>query len=381
MEFANKTIEELEARKLAIASEMDAEGADLDALTDEVRRINAEMETRKAAEAKKAEIRKAVAAGKGHVIESAPKTERKSNEEIRSSEAYINAFANYIKTGNDKECRSLLTENVSGQLPVPTFLDNIIRTAWEKDDILSRVRRTDIRGNLRVPFELSASDAYVHTEGTTAVTEESLTFGVVTMTPANIKKWIKISDEAVAMGGETFLRYIYDELTYKIIKKLASLVIADVTGSPTSSDADEVGVPQVTLAPSVTTIPTAVANLSDEASDVVVIMNRLTEVEFISAYAAGNFAVDPFAGLRKVYTSALPAYSAAVAGSGIYAIVGDLRGCQVNFPEGDDVIIKWDDLSLAESDLVKVVGRIYAAHDVTGPGMLVNIVKPSAVTT
>lgn len=381
MEFANKTIEELEARKLAIASEMDAEGADLDALTDEVRRINAEMETRKAAEAKKAEIRKAVAAGKGQVIESAPKTERKSNEEIRSSEAYINAFANYIKTGNDKECRSLLTENVSGQLPVPTFLDNIIRTAWEKDDILSRVRRTDIRGNLRVPFELSASDAYVHTEGTTAVTEESLTFGVVTMTPANIKKWIKISDEAVAMGGETFLRYIYDELTYKIIKKLASLVIADVTGSPTSSDADEVGVPQVTLAPSVTTIPTAVANLSDEASDVVVIMNRLTEVEFISAYAAGNFAVDPFAGLRKVYTSALPAYSAAVAGSGIYAVVGDLRGCQVNFPEGDDVIIKWDDLSLAESDLVKVVGRIYAAHDVTGPGMLVNIVKPSAVTT
>ena len=381
MEFANKTIEELEARKLAIASEMDAEGADLDALTDEVRRINAEMETRKAAEAKKAEIRKAVAAGKGQVIESAPKTERKSNDEIRSSEAYINAFANYIKTGNDKECRSLLTENVSGQLPVPTFLDNIIRTAWEKDDILSRVRRTDIRGNLRVPFELSASDAYVHTEGTTAVTEESLTFGVVTMTPANIKKWIKISDEAVAMGGETFLRYIYDELTYKIIKKLASLVIADVTGSPASSDADEVGVAQVTLAPSVTTIPTAVANLSDEASDVVVIMNRLTEVEFIKAHAAGNFAVDPFAGLRKVYTSALPAYSAATAGSGIYAIVGDLRGCQVNFPEGDDVIIKWDDLSLAESDLVKVVGRIYAAHDVTGPGMLVNIIKPSAVTT
>ena len=113
----------------------------------------------------------------------------------------------------------------------------------------------------------------------------------------------------------------------------------------------------------------------------VVIMNRLTEVEFISAYAAGNFAVDPFAGLRKVYTSALPSYSTAEAGTGVYAIVGDLRGCQVNFPEGDDVIIKWDDLSLAESDLVKVVGRIYAAHDVTGPGMLVNIIKPSAVTT
>lgn len=380
MEFANKTVEELEARKLAIASEMDAEGADLDALTDEVRRINAEMETRKAAEAKKAEIRKAVAAGKGQVIESAPKTERKSNEEIRSSEAYINAFANYIKTGNDKECRSLLTENVSGQLPVPTFLDNIIRTAWEKDGILSRVRRTDIRGNLRVPFELSASDAYVHTEGTTAVTEESLTFGVVTMTPANIKKWIKISDEAVAMGGETFLRYIYDELTYKIIKKLASLVIADVTGSPSASDADEVGVPQVSLIPSVNTFAAASAYLSDEAENLCIVLNRLTEAAFLDAVTAGNFAQDPWAGLPRVYTSALPAYSTASADA-VYAIVGDLRGCQVNFPEGDDVIIKWDDLSLAESDLVKVVGRIYAAHDVTGPGMLVNILKPSAVTT
>lgn len=380
MEFKDMTIEQMETRKAAIAEEMNAEGADLDALTDEVRRINAEVETRKAAEAKREEIRKAVASGMGQTKETAPAS-KMTNEEVRNSAEYINAFADYIKTGDDRECRSLLTENVSGQLPVPKFIDGIIRTAWENESILSRVRKTYIKGNLRVPFELSADGAYVHTEGTTAVTEESLTFGIVDMVPANIKKWIKISDEAVAMGGEPFLRYIYDELTYQILKKLSALVIADITGSPSSSDDDEVGVKQVTLAPSVTTIPTAVANLSDEASNLVVIMNRLTEVEFISAYAAGNFAVDPFAGLTRLYTSALPSYSSASAGSGVYAIVGDLRGAQINFPEGDDVIIKWDELSLAEFDLVKVVGRIYAAHDVTGPGMLVNVIKPNAVTT
>lgn len=380
MEFKDMTIEQMETRKAAIAEEMNAENADLDALADEVRRINAEIETRKAAEAKREEIRKAVASGMGQTKETAPAA-KMTNEEVRNSAEYINAFADYIKTGDDRECRSLLTENVSGQLPVPKFIDGIIRTAWENESILSRVRKTYIKGNLRVPFELSADGAYVHTEGTTAVTEESLTFGIVDMVPANIKKWIKISDEAVAMGGEPFLRYIYDELTYQILKKLSALVIADITGSPSSSDDDEVGVKQVTLAPSVTTIPTAVANLSDEASNLVVIMNRLTEVEFISAYAAGNFAVDPFAGLTRLYTSALPSYSTASAGSGVYAIVGDLRGAQINFPEGDDVIIKWDELSLAEFDLVKVVGRIYAAHDVTGPGMLVNIIKPNAVTT
>lgn len=379
MEIKNMTVDQIEARKAEIAKELETEGADLDKLQEEVKSLNAELEARKAAEAKKAEIRKAVAAGAGQTVAAAPAAADKPVE-VRNSPAYIEAYANYIKTGSDREARALLTENVSGTLPVPEFIDSIIRTAWERDGIVSRVRRTFIRGNLRVPFELSATGAWVHTEGTTAVTEETLTLGIVEMRPATIKKWISISDEAMAMGGEAFLRYVYDEIAYQIVKKLASLIVADITGSPTSSDDDEVGVPKVTLAPSTTTIATAAANLSDEARDVVIIMNRLTEAAFIEAYAAGKFAVDPFAGLTKVYTSALPAYSSADA-SAVYAIVGDLRGVQVNYPEGDDVAIKFDDLSLAEKDLVKIVGRQYAAHDVTGPGMLVNIAKPAAVTT
>lgn len=379
MELKNKTVEELEARKAEILTEMTADDADTKALKEEMRAIVDELEARKAKAAEREEIRRMVANGAGQVVATAqPAAE--NPVEVRNSPAYIEAYARYIKTGDDREARALLTENVSGTLPVPEFIDGIIRTAWERDGIVSRVRRTYFRGNLRVPFELSATGAWVHTEGTTAVTEETLTLGIVEMRPATIKKWITISDEAMAMGGEAFLQYIYDELAYQIVKKLAELIVADITGSPTSSDADEVGVPKVTLAPSTTTIATAAANLSDEARDVVIIMNRLTEAAFIEAYAAGNFAVDPFAGLPRVYTSALPAYSAADAAA-VYAIVGDLRGVQVNYPEGDGVAIKYDDLSLAEKDLVKIVGRQYAAHDVTGPGMLVNIAKPAAVTT
>jgi len=380
MEVKDMTVEQLEARKAEIIDLLDAEDADLDAIEAEVRSIKEELESRKNAEAQREEIRKAVAAGAGEVKEHFEEEQRMSNMEIRNSAEYVEAFANYIKTGSDKECRALLTENVSGALPVPEFVDSIIHTAWENDEILSRVRRVYIRGNLKVGFERSADAAWVHTEGTTAVTEESLLLGIVTMIPANIKKWIRISDEAVAMGGEAFLRYVYDELTYQIMKKLAALVIADIVNSPSSSDEDEVGVPVVNAAPSVTAIPTAAANLSDEARNVVVIMNRLSEVAFLTAAAAGNFAIDPFAGLTKIYTSALPAYATA-SDNAPYAIVGDLSGCTVNFPEGDGVVIKWDDLSEAEADLVKVVGRIYAAHDVTGPGKLAKITKPAAVTT
>ena len=381
MEVKDMTVEQMEARKAELSEMLDAPDADLDAIEAEVRSIKDELEARKAAEAQREEIRKAVAAGAGAVVTEIKEDQKMTNNEIRNSAEYINAFANYIKTGRPDECRALLTENVSGALPVPAFVDSIIHTAWENDELLSRVRRVFIRGNLKVAFERSATEAYAHTEGTTAVTEETLTLGIVTMIPQNIKKWIRISDEAVAMGGETFLRYIYDELTYQIIKKLAALVVTDITGSPTSSDDDEVGVPAVTAAPSVTAIPTAAANLSDEANNICVIMNRLTEVEFLSAQASGNFAIDPFAGLPRVYTSALPSYATATAGSGVYAIVGDLSGVTVNFPEGDGVIIKYDEMSEAEADLVKVVGRVYAAHDVTGPGKLVKLVKPSAVTT
>lgn len=372
------TIFDIEERRAQIAEEMNAETADIDALTNEARALLDRKTALETAEAERRKLADQVAAGTvGKTTEEHKEEKSMDLKEIRSSQEYIEAFANYIKTGKDEECRALLTENVSGSVPVPVIVDEIIRTAWERDAIMSRVRKTFIRGNLKVPFELSADPAYVHVEGTTAPTEESLTLGIVTMVPANIKKWIRISDEAVAMGGEAFLRYVYDELTYQIVKKLAALAIADIAGANTSSGSTAVGVSAVTEAPSVIAIPTAAANLSDEATNVVVVMNRLTEVEFLSAYAAGNFAVDPFAGLERVYTSALPAYSTASEGA-VYAIVGDLRGEQFNFPEGDDVIIKWDDMTEAEKDLVKVVGREYAAHAVTGPGRLVNVKKPAA---
>lgn len=381
MEVKDMTVEQLEARKAELAGLLDADDADLDAIEAEVRSIKEELEQRKSAEAQREEIRKAVAAGAGAVVAEEIKEEVKmTNNEIRNSAGYINAFAEYLKSGNDHECRSLLTETVSGTVPVPAFVDSIIQTAWENDDILSRVKKVNIRGNLKVAFERSADPAYAHTEGTTAVTEESLTLGIVTMVPKMIKKWITISDEAMAMGGEALIRYIYEELAYQITKLLSAQVIGDIASADTSHGATAVGLPKVTAAPSVTAIPTAAANLSADARNLVVIMNRLTEVAFIEAYAAGNFAVDPFAGLTKVYTSALPAFATADTNA-VYAIVGDLSGAEVNFPEGEGVIIKFDDLSLAEKDLVKVVGRQYAAHAVVGPGKLARLAKPAAVTT
>ena len=381
MDFSAMTIDQLMERRSAIAVELDAPEADLDALEAEVRAINDEIENRKQAEQRKTDLRAAVANGAGEVTNKPVEEEHKMTvEEIRKSTEYINAYAEYIKSGNDKECRALLTENASGVLPVPALVDEIVRTAWDNDQILRRVRRTFFKGNLKVAFERSATAAAVHTEGTSAPSEESLVLGIVTMIPANIKKWIRISDEAVAMGGEAFLRYIYDELTYQIIKKLAAEVVNDIKGADTTHGSTAVGIPKVNAAPALGTIASAMGYLTDEATDNVVIINRLSWSAFKAAQYAGNFSVDPFEGLTVLFSDALPAYASAD-DNAVYAIVGDLKGAQVNFPEGDGVVIKWDDLSEAEADLVKVVGRQYAAHAVTAPGRFVNITKPAAVTT
>ena len=383
LDIKTATIEELEARKAAIKTEIDAPEADLNTLETEVRAINDELEARKAAETKREEIRAAVAAGDGVTTKIIEKVEDKpmtrTNEEIRNSPEYIHAFANYIRKEDPTECRALLTENVSGYVPVPTFVDSIIRTAWENENILSRVRKTFLRGNVKVAFELSADGAYVHTEGSTAPTEESLTFGIVTMIPANIKKWIRISDEAAAMGDEPFIRYIYEELTYQIAKKLSALVVGDIIALDTSATSTAPAAAKVTAAPALTTIASAYAQLSDEAENAVIIMNKATYANFVAAQAAGNFQFDPFMGLPVLFSSALPAYDSA-SSNAIYAIVGDLNGAQCNFPEGDSIIIKWDELTEAEKDLIKVVGREYVAHAVTASGRFTNIAKPAATT-
>lgn len=370
------TIDEIMERRAAIKTEIEQDGADLDALEKEVRELNdAEMEIRKQA-AEDAEKRKKVADGLGEVKEEI-KEERKM-EDIRNSVEYINAYAEFIRTGDSRECRSLLTVNATGgTLPVPEFLQAMIETAWERDEILSRVNRTFIKGNLKIPFELSADGAYVHAEGTTAPTEEALTFGLVTLTPETIKKWVSFSDEVVDMKGEEFLRYVYDELTYRISKKLAEECLDDITQANATNGSTAIGVPQVTAEPSVIAIPQAVANLGEDARDLVVIMNRLTEANFLTAYANGNFAVDPFAGLPRIYSAHLPAYDTADGGA-IYAVVGDLKGMQVNFPNGDGVVIKYDELTRKKEDIVEVLGRQYAGHGITKLGRFVNLKKPQA---
>ena len=382
IDLTEKSVEELEARQAEIAG-METEGVEteeIEARAGELEAIQAELQARANAAAKAEEERQAVANGAGEVKEEKQEEKKMEVSEIRNSPEYLEAYANYIRSGNDNECRTvLLSKNApaSGQLPVPDMVESTIKTAWEKNEFLNKVRKTYFRGNLRVPFELSATGAWKHVEGTTGLTEEEITIGIVQLIPANIKKLVRVTDECIAMGGEEFIRYIYDEVTYQILKELVSEIIDKIDDASTSSGSTAVGIPKVKVAPGVMVLANAATNLSEDATDLCVVMNRLTEAKFNTAYASGQFAINPFDGFTKVYCSALPAYDAA-SENDMYALIGDLKAVQVNYPEGEGIVVKWDDMSEAEDDIVKVVGRQYSGFGVTAPGRLVKLTKPGA---
>ena len=378
MNLKEMNAEQLEARSAEILAELDLPEADLDALQEEARRIREELDARRAEEAAKAEIRAEVASGSGEVIETIEVEERKlpNMEEIRNSVEYINAYADYIKTGDAAECRALLSENATGgTVAVPELVYDIVKTAWDREGITRRIRKAYIKGNLKVGFEISGTDAVKHNEGV-AVDEETLVLGTVELVPASIKKWISISDEALDLRGEAFLRYIYDELTYRIAKKAADELIAAIEACGTVSTTTCPGVPKITSASaSVGLVAEAIGKLSDEAANPTIMMNKATWAKFKAAQYAASYSVDPFEGFDVEFNNTISSIDAATTGV-TWMIVGDLdHGALMNLPNGEEITFKFDDMTLATSDLVRVIGRMFVAEGVVADKAFVKITK------
>lgn len=375
--------EQIEARKAELKTElesaetaesMDSIESEMKALEERIAQIKLEVEQRKM------DI-SAVLNKQGEVIKDF-KDERKQNTmEVRNTPEYINAYAEYIKTGKADECRMLTstndtTPNGSGSVAVPDFVYDVVKTAWNREGIMALVRKSYLKGNLKVGFEVSADEASIHAEGASAVSEESLVLGTVTLTPQSIKKWISVSDEVLDLRGEAFLNYIYDELAYRIAKKAADQVIVKIEACGTASTVSYPRVPKHSASTiAVGDVAQAMALLSDEAANPVVMMNKATWGAYKAAQYANKYNVDPFEGLPVVFNNSITAFSAATTGV-TYAIVGDLgHGALANFPNGDGIEFKFDELTDMTKDLVRVLGREYVGIGVVAPDAFVKITK------
>jgi len=344
------TIEQLEERKNAIVAELDSPEADLDALEEEMRGINAELEARKTAEAKKAEIRASVAAGNGTPMKKFDEEKNDMNNETRKAEM-IDALAEYIKGRATAEQRAmLLSTNVTGgTVKVSDIVDDYIWTDWDKSPILSRVRKVYVRGNYSVGYEASATGAVKHTEGAAAPTEETLTLAYIQFIAQYFKKWIRVSDTVLALKGQAFMDYLMDEFGHQLAMALENEVVAEIEASSLSA--------KVTNPLDNTAAMAGFAALSDEATNPVVIISKVNYAAIMNERATtGSKIEDPFNGFEVLFNNTVTGM-----------LVGDLDGVIANFPEGEDFRFIVDEKSLAEQDLVKIVGKVLCAIHLVRP--------------
>lgn len=390
MEIKDMSIEEIETRSLEIEQLLTDDSADVDALSEEV---NA-LEERKAFLLAEVEERKK----KIEEVMDAPTIEPQEREEVRkkmdlkelrNSEQYINAYANYVKTGKDVECRKLISElapsanvgETDGVVPVPAYVEDRIQTAWDKSDILRRIPKLfGIKGTYKVGFELSTTGAQLHLEGGEAVTEEQLLLGIAELQFLTVKKWIRVTDEVLNYKSRAFLDYIYDEIEYQIIKKAEDLVVSGITGAPQADTATEIGVPEVEIDANNETDIFALANaeLSDEARNSAIIMNKRTYAYFKTLRnSLGARYDDIFDGMEVVFNNSLPVYSGSSSASGTYAIVIDFNGMRAVFPnEREEVEFKFDDKTEMEYDIVRILGKMHIGLGLVAPGRAIKVVVP-----
>lgn len=220
MKFKEMTIEQLEARKADIAADVENEDADLNALEEEARGINAELEARKAAAAQRAEIRKAVAAGNGTVVE---KFEEKKDEERKmyeiSSKEYRNAWlAEKMGRPIDEEARAAIT---AASAVIPTITLNEIVAKVENNDLLRRVNITRFPDYVKIPVEDTINDA----AWTTTATDSADTLGYVSLAAYQLIKTVEVGADVSKMSIDAFEGYLVNQLARKIESALQKAVL------------------------------------------------------------------------------------------------------------------------------------------------------------
>lgn len=304
---------------------------------------------------------------------------------------YREAWVNYIKTGNDKELRAAGLSTATDNVPVPTIFQGYVETAWYNYGKFSRlVNKSYVAGYLSIPFESAADGAVVHTENADAPNEEEITLGLIELKPAMIKKWISLTDEIMAMAADEFMRYVADELVYRVVLKLDEGIISgalDSNGKGVVGIVGNANTLSYTSAPAFNVINEAIAPLvtfdnltiaMNPASFFKNVMGLTDQVgRPIYQIAQDNTGKPQYfiSGHRVEFTQALPAYDDAQSGQA-WAVVGDFRGYRLNMPEGDMVRTLVDPFSLATADKVRMIGRLYAAGNVARLKHFVQIKVP-----
>jgi len=249
MEFTSMTVEELEARLAQLPDEIEKDGADLDALDAEFKGITAELDARKAAAAKKAEFRAAVATGAGKVIAEAPQTpiptEERKMFKVDSIE-YRDAWTKKIigRELNEEERAAL----GAAAAVIPTMTVNAV---WdkltEKTELLGKVDVSQFPTYVRFPKATTKNAATGQAVGA-PITESSDVIGYVDLIPNEYVKLLTVGADIDHMAVSAVHDWIVNNLVESIRAEINKDIVVgtgtnELKGILASVTADSTAIP------------------------------------------------------------------------------------------------------------------------------------------
>ena len=207
-------IEEIRARLAAIQTEMDAEGADTEALLAEARSLTDELQTLRSQENDRREIRGLVASGAG-VVTDRPAAQAAEQEHGVGSELYRRAFLRTLmgQPLTVEERAEMSSSTASGGYAIPTeTLNRIEENMVQVAPMIGEIDLMHIPSNVTIPVEGTRNAAALHTENA-AITPASDTIARVALTGYEIVKLLSISAKLDAMSVPAFEDWIVSNLS------------------------------------------------------------------------------------------------------------------------------------------------------------------------
>ena len=257
MDIKEMTAEQLVERRSAIATELDSPDADLDALEAEVRAINEELETRKNTEAKKAEVRDAIANG------TQPAEKIKEFKEVTKMEERI--FTPETVEYRDAYMKNLMGKPMSieersalsgASYVIPTETLNKIYGKLEENQLIREIDALRIPGYVSVPTASTVNDASWIAMAS-ASTDSSDAMGTVSLTAKKLIKTIEITADIQAMSIPAFQGWLVNKLAQKMEAAICAAIV-NGAGSTTVPQ----GVGQCGITTSTAIAGATLANLS-----------------------------------------------------------------------------------------------------------------------
>ena len=238
MDFKEMESEQLIERRNAIAEELDAPDADLDALEAEVRAINEELETRKNTEAKKAEVREAIANGTQPVEKIKEFKEVTKMEERIFTPETVEYRDAYMKNLQGKPMSIEERTALSGaSYVIPTETLNKIYGKLEENQLIREIDALYVPGYVSVPTAATVNDASWIAMAS-ASTDSSDAMGTVSLTAKKLIKTIEITADIQAMSIPAFQGWLVNKLAQKME---AAICAAIVNGAGSTSVPQGVG--------------------------------------------------------------------------------------------------------------------------------------------